>query len=196
MVEEKDIDEALKTINQNMLLNKKKVDIDNIVESIVLFFNNYFITLSIDVTDKICNSKNISIDDSYYEIIKQLVASFFKLLQSKIMETTSNKFNNIKDKIDILSDDDSIKELNSISTVIVNNISEYYLENATDLVNEINKQGGNEKYVNDYINKIIFTKVINTLKDRLMYSIKVVDNNNEENNQIVQNISEKTIKTV
>ena len=63
-----------------MLLNKKKVDIDNIVESIVLFFNNYFITLSIDVTDKICNSKNISIDDSYYEIIKQLVASFFKLL--------------------------------------------------------------------------------------------------------------------
>ena len=61
MVEEKDIDEALKTINQNMLLNKKKVDIDNIVESIVLFFNNYFITLSIDVTDKICNSKNISI---------------------------------------------------------------------------------------------------------------------------------------
>ena len=193
MVEEKDIKEALKTINQNMLLNKKKVDIDNIIESIVLFFNNYFTTLSITITDNICNAKNISNEDSHYDLIKQLVSSFFKIIQSKIKETTSSKFNNIKNKIDTLSDDDFIKELNRVSIVIVNDISEYYLENATDLINEINKREGNDKYINDYLKKVIFTKVINTLKDRLMYSIKVIDNNNEENNKIIEDISEKTV---
>ena len=196
MTNENDINTALKEINQKMLLNKKRIDIDNIVESIVIFFNNYFINLTTIVAGNIKDIKNINEDDPYIEIINKLTESFFKLIENKLQETMLDRFGSIKDKIPKLSDDDCNVELNRISSVIVNEISDFYLENASYLVNELCKNDEYSKNVSDYITKIVYNRVINMLKDRMMYSIKVIDNNNEENNQIIENINEKTINKV
>lgn len=196
MTNENDINDALKKVNQNMLLNKKKIDIDNIVESLLLFFSNYFDNLSKEVFSKIKEIKNINKDNQYQEIIDKLIITFFDLLEKKIKETTLNNFNSIKDKISTLSDSDCNKELNYITSIISNELSDYYLENANNLVEELNKNIDNSKVTSEYILEIIYHRVINTLKDRLMYSIKVIDNNNEENNQFIENINEKTITKV
>ena len=196
MTNENDINDALKKVNQNMLLNKKKIDIDNIVESLLLFFSNYFDNLSKEVFSKIKEIKNIKKDNQYQEIIDKLIITFFDLLEKKIKETTLNNFNSIKDKISTLSDSDCNKELNYITSIISNELSDYYLENANNLVEELNKNLDNSKVTSEYILEIIYHRVINTLKDRLMYSIKVIDNNNEENNQFIENINEKTITKV
>ena len=196
MTNENDINDALKKVNQNMLLNKKKIDIDNIVESLLLFFSNYFDNLSKEVFSKIKEIKNINKDNQYQEIIDKLIITFFDLLEKKIKETTLNNFNSIKDKISTLSDSDCNKELNYITSIISNELSDYYLENANNLVEELNKNLDNSKVTSEYILEIIYHRVINTLKDRLMYSIKVIDNNNEENNQFIENINEKTITKV
>ncbi len=143
MTNESDIKEALKEVNQNMLWNKKKIDIDNIVESLLLFFKNYFSNISCDVTCKIKNLKNISEDDKYKEIINRLVNAFFNMIENKIKETTLNKFNTIKEKVPTLSDNECSKELSPIANMISNELSDYYLQNASNLVDELNKNPSN-----------------------------------------------------
>ena len=195
MTNESDINEALREFNQNALLNKKRVDIENIVESILLFFNNYFNNLTNESIIKVIDYKNINDSDPYKEIISGLMSAFFNLIENKTKEITINNFNTIKNKISNLTDLECSKELSRISNIITNEISDYYLENANDLVNELTKEDNN-KNISDYILKILYSKVINTLKDRLMYSIKVIDNNYEENNQKLESINEKTINKV
>lgn len=195
MTNENDINEALRKFNQNALLNKKRIDIENIVESLLLFFNNYFSILTNETTIKVMEYKNVNSDDPYKEIVSTLMSTFFNLIENKIKEITVNNFNTIKNKISKLTDIECNKELSHVSQKITNEISDYYLTNANDLVNELNKEDNN-KNVSEYILNIIYFKVINTLKDRLMYSIKVIDNNYEENNQKIESINEKTINKV
>ena len=195
MTNENDINVALREINQKMLVNKKKIDIDNIVESILLFFNNYFNTLSDEVVNKVISLKSFDNNDSSKEIVSKLVLSFFNILENKLKDTCLNKFNSIKNDVSKLSDNECNKKLNYIASIISNQISDYYLDNAHDLINELNNDDDN-KNISDYILKTIYNRVINTLKDRLMYGIKVIDNNYEENNLKLENINEKTISKV
>ena len=195
MTNENDINVALREINQKMLVNKKKIDIDNIVESILLFFNNYFNTLSDEVVNKVISLKSFDNNDSSKEIVSKLVLSFFNILENKLKDTCLNKFNSIKNDVSKLSDNECNKKLNYIASIISNQISDYYLDNAHDLINELNNDDDN-KNISDYILKIVYNRVINTLKDRLMYGIKVIDNNYEENNLKLENINEKTISKV
>lgn len=195
MTNENDINAALREINQKMLVNKKKIDIDNIVESILLFFNNYFNTLSDEVVNKVISLKSFDNNDSSKEIVSKLVLSFFNILENKLKDTCLNKFNSIKNDVSKLSDNECNKKLNYIASIISNQISDYYLDNAHDLIKELNNDDDN-KNISDYILKTIYNRVINTLKDRLMYGIKVIDNNYEENNLKLENINEKTISKV
>ena len=196
MTNESDINEVLRAFNQEALLKKKKVDIDNIVDSILLFFNNYFGNLSKEVTIKLKSLNNISEDDYYGVIINKMVFAFFNVLENKLKETTTNKFNSIRDNIPNLTDLECNKKLNYIVGVISNEISDFYLENAEILIKELIQKEEYVKVSSDYLIKVVYGKVINTLKDRLMYSIKVIDNNNEENKEKIETINEKTINKV
>ncbi len=202
MPDEKSINDSVKSLNkelqakhQEMLLNKKRIDIDNVVESILLFFNNYFPNFSFEVANKIKEYKNITVDNPYNEIINGLVTSFFSILETKIKETTINQFGSIKNNMSLLSDEECNKELRHVSNVIANEISDCYLENAVDLVKELNNNDA-DKNVNDYILKVVYNRLMNTFKNCLVYSVKVIDNNYEENTQIMQIINEKAFNKV
>ena len=85
-----------------------------------------------------------------------------------------------------------------MAILVTNHMSDYYLNNINLLVDEIasTKDVNKKNRISEYLINNLYRKVMDTLKDQLMYSIRVIDNNYEENNNIIQSISEKTLKQV
>ena len=195
MTEEIDINEKLKEKHEEMLLNKKKIDIDNIVESLLLFFKNYSDNLSNEIIDRICMIKRIDDQNQEKEIVRTMVSALFDMVNKKLNDISLEKFNSFKDKIASVVDNEYSKKLNQISHSIINESFDYYLENGKILVDELSDED-NKKIIYDYVMKTIYNKLLNKLKDQFAYSIKVIDNNYEENEQIINSISQKTMNKV
>ena len=195
MKDENDINIELKAKHEEMLLNKKKYDIDNMVESLLLFFSNYSNNLSIEIVDKICIINKIDKNNQESEIVKSMVVALFDMINQKLKENTVSKFNIFKEKMVSINNNDYNKVLNQLSHMIINEISDFYLENGIVLVNELGKDD-NRIELNNYIMKIIYGKLINKLKDQFMYSVRLIDNNYEENEQIINSINQKIINKV
>lgn len=191
-----DINEVLKNKNNEMLLNKKRIDLDKAMESIQMFYNNYCDNYAIEINDQLCGIKNIDINSEQGEIIKKMTASFLNMITDTLNKTISEKTMLIKEQLNNMDDIKYNKVLNYMSLNIVNQISEFYLENVNMLINELVFDSDLEinKRISDYLSTIVYNKIINVLKDQFMYAIKLIDNNYEENNQIMEGINEKTIK--
>ena len=193
-----DTNEELKIKNQEMLLNKKKTDLDTSMESLVVFYSNYAFNLASEINNRICMIKGISSNSEQGNIMLNTIIGFFTLLSNKLKELIENKTKKIKERIDTISDEEYDKELRYLSIFVNNQLLEYYGENIDMLIEELteNDKEITKEKISNYLFEIIYGKMMNMLRDKFMYSIMVIGNNTLENKEVIQEINEKTIKKV
>ena len=191
-----DVNKELEQKNQEMFLNKKRIDLDNSMESLMVFYSNYSMNVASEINNRICIYRNINSSSEDSKILYNTITSFFLIVSKKLKEIINNQIEPIKDKLDGLTDEEYIKKLNDISTGIIDNMSSYFKENANMLSDELNQDIDDDikNSINKYILDILTIKMINMLRDKIMYSIKVINNNYEANKEIIENINEKTLK--
>lgn len=191
-----DVIKELQTKNEELLLNKKIIDIDTSMESLLVFYDNYSNTLANEINNRVCNYKNIDPNSDEGQMILNTVVSFLNILSTKLKELVTKKTDKIKEKLSNTSDKEYYKELRYMSIYIINQMLEFYGENIDMLIEEINNDTDEltKTRINNYLFEIIYGKLMNILKDKFMYSIKVISNNGEENNQVIDNINRKILK--
>jgi len=196
MKENIDVTKELQQKNQELLLNKKKIDLDTAMDSLIVFYDNYSNNIASDINSQICVYHGINPLSEQAKIFDNTINSFFFIISSKLKDVIANNIEPLKSKLKTISDDEYRKELNNISTAIVNQMLDYYAENVNMLCNELNQDvdENTKSKINNYLFEVMTIKMINTLKDKFMYSIKVIGNNYEENYQVMENINEKVLK--
>lgn len=191
-----DTKEELKIKNQEMLLNKKKIDLDTSMESLVVFYNNYSINLANEINNQVCLMKKIEADSEQGTIILNTIIGFLTILSNKLQELIYSKTGEIKEKLDTITDEDYNKELNYMSISVHNQLLEFYGESINMLIDELTSDTDDvtKDRISNYLFEIVYGKMMGMLRDKFMYSIRVISNNREENYQVIQEINEKTIK--
>jgi len=193
-----DVTKELQQKNQEMLLNKKMIDLDKAMESLLVFYNNYCSNVAIDINNRICLYRNVEIESEQGKIFYNTITSFFQIVMNKLKEIINNNTSVLKRKLSSFSDEEYTNELNHISLEIINQMSDYYINNVGMLGNELNQDASDDikTRISDYLIEMITVKMLNMLKDKVMFSIKVINNNYEENYQVIENINEKTLNNV
>ena len=196
MEENNDVIEQLKVKNQEIFLNKKIIDIDTSMDSLLLFYSNYTKNLANDINNYISSIYGIDSNSEKGKIMYNTITSFFAIYHKKLKEILFKKMENIKSRINNISDDDYNKELRYMSIKTVNLMSDYYFQNIDMLINELTEEADNtiKNKISNYFSDSVYVKIMNVLRDQFNYSIKLISNNNEENIQVIQTINEKTIK--
>ncbi len=189
--------EQLKVKNQELYLNKRIIDLDSSIESLLLFYNNYTSNLATDVSNQISSFYGIDSNSDQGKIMYNTISSFFVLCNNKLKDVLTKKIEKIKSTMNNVSDEEYNKELRYMSIKAINAMSDYYFQNIDmlikELVNESTDLAVNNK-INSYFYETLYYKMMNVLRDQFSYSVKVIGNNNDENIQVMQNINEKTIK--
>ncbi len=191
-----DVNEQLKSKNQEMLLNKKIVDLDTSFESLLEFFNNYSTNIASDINNRICSYKNIIPTSEQGKIMFNTITSFFFIANKKLKEIVYINLSPLKAKLKDLDNTKYQQELSYLSTVVTNQMLDYYTENISMLYSELNTDTNEDvkTKIENYLFEVITIKMINNLKDKFMYTIQVITNNNKENQEVIESINEKTIK--
>jgi hypothetical protein len=191
-----DTKEELKTLNQEVLLNKKRTDLETAMESLIVFYKNYSNTLATEINHRVCLFRNIEPDSEQGKIFYNTITGFFTIICNKLKEDIDKKVDKIKEKIDNINDEEYNKELRYLSIKVVNQMLEFYGENIDMLINEltIDTDDLTKNRITNYLFEFIYVKMMNVLRDQFMYSIKVIGNNYEENKDVMESINEKTIK--
>lgn len=196
MEENIDVTRELQLKNQEMLLNKKKIDLDTSMESLLVFYSNYLTNIAVEVNNKICQYHEIEPNSEQGKIFYNTIMSFFIITSKKLDEIVKMNIEPIKSNLVNLTDKEYIDLLNKVSIKITDELLNYYNENINMLCSELN-QDINEalkKNIERYLFDIMTIKMINMLKDKLMFSIRVISNNYEKNAEIIENINEKTLR--
>ena len=198
MENEIDISEAIQLKNKEMLINKRLIDYDKATESLLVFYVDFCKNYANNIKEAICSFKNIDLNSDLALEIKALTSSFIDLYLDELKKIIGDKNKEIKEKISLLDEHEYSKELDHMSLVIGNSIADYYSSSIQMLIEEFTKDVDEEvsKKINNYLNTMAFNKLINTLREQYTYAIKIIGNNNEENNQIMTNINEKTLNRV
>ena len=191
-----DVSKELKIKNQEMLLNKKRIDLDTSMESLIVFYSNYSTNLASEINDRICLIRQVNSDSEQGRIMYNTITSFFFIMNKKLKELITKKTTKIKENINNINDEEYNKQLRYMSIVIVNQMLEFYGDNIDMLVVELTNDVDDitKDRISNYLFEIIYGKMMNMLKDKFMYSIKVISNNYEENNQVIEDINNKTLK--
>ena len=201
-----DLNEEIKYKNQEMLLNKKKSDLEKSMESLVLFFKFYTLNAAIDINNKICEYQNINSNSEQAEIYYKTIISFFEMTSDKLKNIIDNELSLIENKIEIISETEYNNELKIVASNIKNKLLDFFIGinkeegDNTNIINmlvdelsqNVNEEERNKIY--KYLYDIISTKMINILNDNLMISIQLISNNNKENQEVMERINERTIK--
>lgn len=194
-----DVNEQLKIKNQEMLLNKKMIDIDTSIESFLEFFNNYS-TLNIagEINNKICSYHNIDPSSEKGRILYNTITSFFFIMIRKLKEIFKENIEPLKQKLRVIDDIEYNKELSHIYTVINNKMTEYCSEKIVELNNELTNGVSEETriIIEKYLSEMIIVRMLNTFKEKFAFYIHLINNNNEVNQEKMESINEKTIKGV
>ena len=166
-----DINKELQLKNQEMLLNKKKIDLDTSMESLLVFYSNYSTNLATEINNRICMIKNINSDSEQSKIMYNTITSFFFLLSKKLQELITKKTDKIKEKLSTIDDKEYDKELKYMSIVVINQMLEYYGETIDMLVEELTRDESdvNKDKISNYLFEIIYGKMMNMLKDKFIY---------------------------
>ena len=191
-----DTKEELKVLNQEVLLNKKRIDLDTSMESLIVFYSNYSTNLVNDINNKVCSMRNIDPNSEQGKILYNTISGFFTIICNKLKEIINEKTSHIKNKLDNITDEEYNKELRYLSIKVVNQMLEFYGENIDMLINELTMDTNDltKNRITNYLFEFIYVKMMNVLRDQFMYSINIIGNNSEENNQVIESINEKTLK--
>ena len=207
-MKDNDVVKELEKKNQELFVNKVIIDLENTMESLMMFYskNNeiddngekaqtYCDIVAQEVISRLSSFLDNPSDYTQQEKIAALVTSFFAMFKKTVNTIISERLQVIKTSIQTINAFNYEKKLNSESLVIVNKVSEFYQENVYMLIDEV-KDSIKEHQLDfkDYLLNAIYLKLMNTLKDKLMYSIKLINNNYDENTTMIQSINAKTLK--
>ena len=188
-----DLQEELKNKNYELYINKLIVDLEKTMESLLMFYSNYCDTLSKDSTNIIISYLDNSLEKQ--DTVSNLVNTFFGMIKGKINTIIKERLENIKNNIQNIDHINYEKKLNDEALLIANQLSDYYQENIYMLIDEISKDITTYRLdFKDYLLNTLYRKLINTLRDKLMYSIKLINNNYDENTMMLETINQKTLK--
>lgn len=200
-----DVVKELEIKNQELFVNKIIIDLETAMESLMLFYSkkmddnkdNY--TYCDMVASDVINNINSFLDNPndvlQKEKVSALVNSFFYIYKNKVNTLIPERLQEIKKDIQNIDSLNYEMKLNNESSAIIKQISDYYQENIYMLIEEIKDSVNNHQLVfQEYLIKNVHDKLINMLKDKLIYSIKLINNNYDENTAVLQIINEKTLK--
>ncbi len=190
-----DISQELKAKNQEMLLEKKKTDLDKSTDSLLEFYRLYSTeTVANEIRDRICMFHNIDNNSEQAQIFSKTIFVFLNTAFNEFEKEVKTKREILKQKIKDLNDEEYNKALQLFSVSITNSLSEYYIANLEMLNAELNQNVDDEtkEKIKKYLYDIIAVKMINNLKEKFIYSMKVISNNNVENKEVIDIINEKT----
>ena len=193
---DKDLNKEIEAKQQAMFLNKKTIDLDKSMESLIVFYSRYLAdTVASELNSKICVYHGIGANSQQANILFNTITTFFYLSVEELKKVLETNLKPLKDKLGTLTDLEYIKALNYLSTTVTNHMLDYYIEKLDEFSNELNQNVTIEN--KNRINKLIFDtltiKLINNLKDKFMYAIGVIKNNSKENVEKMNMIKEKTI---
>ena len=190
-----DVQKELKEKNYQLYINKLIIDLEKSMESLIMFYNNYFDSISHDVTVKIISLLDDKENDDKKSTVQSLVNAFFNILKEKLSITIEEKLAKIKNEMNNINNFNYEKRLNNEALSIINQISNIYQENIYMLIDELINDITNYRLdFSDYLLNTVYRKLLNTLRDKLMFSIKLINNNYDENTMILETINEKTLK--
>lgn len=167
-----DVIKQLELKNKEIYLKKLEIDIDNNFEILNLTIDNMINLFSSELLNKILEIENSNINRNNISIN---VNEFFNLFRNELSNYISrrkNIFNN--DVLGLNNDVLKYQELiTKETTLIINNISKYYLDHSNILFNQICIEYNefDEKRLND----LLYT----TFKDKLILKIKEIFNNTD-----------------
>ena len=194
-----DSKEELAVKNDTMLLDKNKYDLDNSMDSLNTFFVNYSTnTLANDINNRICIIKNIDPTSEQGKTMLNTVIGFFTILSNKFKELIIAKTQKLKDNLNTITSEDYNKELRYLSIYTNNQLLAFYEENINMLLDELANDVDNltREKINNYLFEAIHEKMMNMLRDKFDFSIKLISNNYNANEEIMKNINEKTLNKV
>ena len=200
-----DVVKELEIKNQELFVNKIIIDLETAMESLLLFYSKkmddreeahtYCDIVANDVISKLISLLDNPTNIEQQEKVSALVTAFFDMYKAKVNTFVPERLQVIKENINNIDSVNYEKNLNDESTTIVNKISEFYQENIYMLIDEIEENITEHRLdLKDYLLNTVYLKLINMLKDKLIYSIKLIGNNYDENTAVLQVINEKTLK--
>ena len=194
-----DVNEQLKIKNQEMLLNKKKIDIDTSIESFLEFFSNYStINIASEINNKVCSYQNINPNSEQGKILYNTITSFFFIMVRKLKVIFKETIDPIKEKLIVLDDNEYNKELSHIYAIIINKMLDYCVDSIDMLNNELTTDASLEikNRIRKYLSEMITIRMMNVFREKLTFYIRLINNNNKENQEVIEGINERTIKGV
>ena len=166
------------------------------MESLIDFYSKYYTnTIANEMNDRICIFHGVSPNSEQGKIFYNTITTFFFLGCDELKKVLNANLEPLKEKIANIPDEEYPKVLERLSITVVNTMSDYYMERIEMLSNELNKDVSPDQKIriNKYVSDILSMRMINMLKDKFMYAIKVICNNSKENNQVMETINEKTV---
>ena len=139
-----DINEELKIKNQELFLNKKKIDLETSMDTVIVFFSNYTNGFATEVNNKVCEMKNIDPNSEQSKIMGYTITKFFASVADELKNKVLAGVEIIKEKLSTLTDDEYIKELKTMSENVINELLQYCNENVGMLVEELAGDDANE----------------------------------------------------
>ncbi len=131
------IEEELRIKNQELLLNKRKIDLDTSMDSVIVFFSNYTNGLVTEVQSKVCELKNIDSNSDQSKIIGYTITQFFSHIADELKQLVLDSANKIKEKINILTDDEYKEELQNMTETVIKKMKSFCNDNVAMLVDEL-----------------------------------------------------------
>ena len=190
-----DVQSELKEKNHELYINKLIIDLEKAMESLIMFYNNYCDTLSQETTEKIISFLDSKEDSDKKDMVTNLVSAFFNISRGKLNSIIQERLENIKVDIQNINTFNYEKKLNEEALLIINEMSDNYQENVYMLIDELMNDITDYRLdFKDYLLNAVYRKLINILRDKLMFSIKLINNNYDENTMIIETINEKTLK--
>lgn len=207
-----DVSKELAQKNQEMLHNKKTIDLEKTMESLALFFRFHTLNAASDINNKVCIDQGINPNSDQEEIYYNTLVAFFASASKALEDIIKEECSAIKDRLDALNDTEYESELKRISLSVKNRMLDYFVgikkddegrvsdetpkSGIRELANELTQNVDDEtkEKIYKYLCDVISIKMINVLKDNLMISIQVIINNNRENQKVMGRINEITIE--
>ena len=193
-----DVTKELQQKNQEILFNKKIIDLDTAMESLLVFYNNYCTNVATDINNQICHYRNVDLESEQGKIFYNTITSFFLIVMNKLKEIITKDVKVLKSHLPKITDEEYTNELSQIRVGIIKQMADYYVESIDMLSNELTQDANDDikNRISNYLLEMITVKMLNMLKDKVMFFIKVINNNYEENYQVMENINEKTLNNV
>ena len=124
-----DINEELRIKNQELFLNKKKIDLETSMDTVIVFFSNYTNGLATEVNNKVCEMKNIDPNSEQSKIMGYTITKFFANLadelKKKVLEIKADigiGFDGDGDRIGIIDELGNMVAIEDYGIIILRNI--------------------------------------------------------------------------